>query len=270
MGKTRLDIYLAVVSIGEIFRHNTIREIRKTHNHVLVGVLLNVVQTVLLVGGFFAMNHVMGSPAAIRGDLLIYLITGVFLFSIHVRAMSAVLAADGPTAPLMSHGPMSTTLAIASAAFGALYTQVYSMLIVLGLYHVLWEPIEIYRPAGFAGTVLLAWLSGVAIGIALAAVKPRFPSLASLAAQVYSRASMIGSGQMFVANMMPAYLLVWFEWNPLFHVIDQARGYAFLNYNPRLTSLGFPVLATLACLILGLLAEGHMRRHVSLSWFARR
>ena len=28
-------------------------------------------------------------------------------------------------------------------------------------------------------------------------------------------------------------MLTIFDWNPLFHTIDQARGFTFINYNPH-------------------------------------
>lgn len=65
---------------------------------------------------------------------------------------------------------------------------------------------------------------------------------------------------MFVANMLPAKVLVYFEWNPLFHIIDQARGFAFLNYNPWFSNLTYPALATFILLVVGLLAEGAARK----------
>jgi hypothetical protein len=31
------------------------------------------------------------------------------------------------------------------------------------------------------------------------------------------------------ANTMPYFMLAMFDWNPLFHLIDQARGFTFIN-----------------------------------------
>lgn len=41
---------------------------------------------------------------------------------------------------------------------------------------------------------------------------------------------MIASGKMFVANTLPNFMLAMFDWNPLLYTIDQARGFAFINY----------------------------------------
>ena len=63
---------------------------------------------------------------------------------------------------------------------------------------------------------------------------------------------MIASGKMFVANSLPSFMLAMFDWNPLFHSIDQARGFAFINYNPRYSSWEYPLWVGLVLLMIGL------------------
>jgi ABC-type polysaccharide/polyol phosphate export permease len=86
---------------------------------------------------------------------------------------------------------------------------------------------------------------------------------------IYQRANMIASGKMFVASMLPASRRSLFDWNPLFHTIDQARGHMFLNYHPRYTSVEYPIKVALVCILIGLMAEFYTRKHVSLSWQKR-
>lgn len=80
---------------------------------------------------------------------------------------------------------------------------------------------------------------------------------------------MIASGKMFVANTLPPSILVTFDWNPLFHTIDQARGYTFINYFPNNSSPSYPFYVTIACLMLGLMGEFYTRKHASVSWTAK-
>ena len=80
---------------------------------------------------------------------------------------------------------------------------------------------------------------------------------------------MIASGKMFVANTLPPSILVMFDWNPLFHTIDQARGYTFINYFPNNSSASYPFYVALACLMLGLMGEFYTRKHASVSWTAK-
>jgi ABC-type polysaccharide/polyol phosphate export permease len=75
---------------------------------------------------------------------------------------------------------------------------------------------------------------------------------------------------MFLANNMPTSKLVWFWWNPLFHVIDQTRGFVFINYHPHYSNCIYPVEVTLVLILLGLMLEHFTRSRASLSWSAGR
>ena len=77
--------------------------------------------------------------------------------------------------------------------------------------------------------LMLAWFIGAALDLVLLAIKPWFPTAVGIFSTIYQPANMIASGKMFVANTLPGFMLAMFDWNPLFHTIDQARGYAFLN-----------------------------------------
>jgi len=65
-------------------------------------------------------------------------------------------------------------------------------------------------------------------------------------------------------------MLVLFDWNPLFHTIDQARGFIFLHYNPHFSSVSYPLYLTAALIMIGLMAEFYTRKNASLSWSAGR
>ena len=80
---------------------------------------------------------------------------------------------------------------------------------------------------------------------------------------------MVFSGKMFLASTLPGYLLPMFIWNPLFHSIDQARGYTFVNYNARVTNLTYPIVVTLVLILVGMMIEHWARKYVSESWSRR-
>jgi ABC-type polysaccharide/polyol phosphate export permease len=259
------------VSILELIYHNTVRSVRKTHSNALMSILMNILQTVIFVLAFYLLFVVLGMRGtAIRGDFLLYIFTGIFLYMVHTRTVTAVLASEGPASAMMKHAPMTTAIAISAAALSTLYVQVLSMAVVLYFYHVIWGPITIHDWRGAFGMVLLSWYSGFAVGLVFLALKPWFPSAVNILSMVYTRANMIASGKMFVANQMPGSLLVFFDWNPLFHAIDQARGYTFVNYFPHNSSLTYPLYVSLALMMVGLMGEFYTRKHASVSWSARR
>ncbi len=259
----------AAFSTAEVIYHATVRNLRKTHRNALVGLFLNVLQTLMLVAVFFVMFSILGlRGSAVRGDFLLYIMSGIFLYITHTKTMSAIVGSEGPASPMMQHAPMSTFVAITSSALGALYMQFLSAGIVLFFYHVAYKPLVIYQPIGVIGMLLLAWFSGVAVGMMFLAIKPWFPQFTNVASTIYSRANMIASGKMFLANTLPFTMLKMFDWNPLFHIIDQARGFAFINYNPHYSSISYPLQVSVVLLMIGLMGESYTRKHASLSWSA--
>jgi|TARA_B110000879_G_scaffold212473_1_gene308886 ABC-type polysaccharide/polyol phosphate export permease len=257
--------------MADIIYHSTVRSVRKKHSNAFVALGVNMLQVVIFVGVFFVMFSILGlRGAAIRGDFLIYIMSGIFLFMTHTKTLQAVVASEGPANPMMQHAPMNTIISICAAAFGALYIQLLSLFMILFGYHVAVTPLEIDKPISAFAMLIVVWFGGVALGIILLAIKPWFPTVVQVAITLYMRANMIASGKMFVANSLPSFMLAMFDWNPLFHLIDQARGFAFINYVPRYSNWEYPIYVALVMLMLGLMGEFYTRRHASASWEARR
>lgn len=266
--KTGLGSSLAVLAL---IYHSTVRWVRRSHNNAVIGLLTNILQTLIFVAAFYFMFDILGMRGtALRGDFIVYLMSGIFLYLTHIKAVGAIVGSEGPTSAMMKHAPMNTVIAISAAALGSLYIQILSMFVVLYGYHVIFNPITIDDPIGAMAMLLLAWFYGIAVGMVFLAIKPWWPGFASIASTIYSRANMIASGKMFVANSLTYTMLKVFDWNPLFHTIDQARGFAFINYNPRNTSISYAVYVSLALIMIGLMGEFYTRRRASLSWGAGR
>ena len=263
--------FSSAIAIAELVYHSIVRSVRKQHNNAFLALAVNMLQVAIFVGVFYIMFTILGlRGAAIRGDFLVYIMTGIFLFMTHTKTLTAVIASEGPASAMMQHAPMNTIISIMAAALGALYVQIFSLFIILYGYHVIVIPVEIDDPASAFAMLMIAWVSGVALGLALLALKPWFPTGVSVMSVLYMRANMIASGKMFVANSLPSFMLAIFDWNPLFHLIDQARGFAFINYFPRNSNWEYAIYVTIALLMLGLMGEFYTRRHASVSWDARR
>ncbi len=255
----------------EVIYFSIVRSLRQSHRHAVVGMLMNMVQALTLVFAFFIMFELLGiRGAALRGDFLLYIMSGIFVYITHIKAVGAVLNSEGPASPMMQHAPMNTIIAISASAVSSLYIQFFSLLIILLIYHIAITPISIDMPIAAMGMFLLAWFSGVAVGIVFLAMKPWAPGFVSICSAIYIRANMIASGKMFVANTLPASKLSLFDWNPLFHIIDQMRGFVFLHYNPHFSSWAYTLKITLILLLVGMMGEFYTKRHVSPSWSAGR
>ena len=259
------------LTLLELIYHSVVRSIRKTHNNAFLAIGINLLQALIFVSTFYVMFSLLGlRGATIRGDFLLYIMSGIFIFLTHTKTLSAVVGSEGPSSAMMQHAPMNTIIAIASAAIGALYIQVLTMVIILFVYHVSFKPVHIEEPAAAFGMLLISWFVGVALGIILLSLKPWFPQFVSVFTTIYQRANMIASGKMFVANTLPGYMLAMFDWNPLFHCIDQARGFIFINYNPHHTDWRYALWVGVVLLMIGLMGEFYTKRHASVSWGARR
>ena len=145
----------AFTILGLIY-HNTVRSIRSGHRDALMAILTNMLQMIVMIAIFFVfMDMLGGRRIAVRGDFLLYVMSGIFVFMTHVKALSAVAGAEGPVSPMMQHLPMTPVVSVVSAALGSLYTQVMSMAVLLGIYHLVWTPISIDQPVGAALMLLL-------------------------------------------------------------------------------------------------------------------
>jgi len=268
---TKPSAISSALSMFEVVFHSVVRSVRSKHNNAFMALGLNLLQTLLMVLAFYLMFSVLNlRGSAVRGDFLLYVMSGIFLFITHTKTVSAVASAEGPSSPMMQHAPMNTVVAILSAAIGSLYIQVLSLFLILFVYHVAFTPVHIEQPIPAFGMLLLSWIAGVGVGLILLALKPWAPNLVAIVNTVYQRANMIASGKMFLANTMPSFMLSMFDWNPLFHCIDQARGYIFINYNPHFSNWEYAAWVALVLIMIGLMGEFYTRRHASLSWSAGR
>jgi len=261
----------SLLATAELIFHVAVRDIRKSHGNAVLGLIMSMVQSVVMVLFLwvtFTVLQMRGS--AVRGDFMLYSMSGVFMYMTHVKTIKAVSNAEGATSAMMKHAPMNTVVSIAGQALATLYQQVLSIIVILFFYHTCFNRITIEQPVMALVMLLIAWSSGVAVGMVFKAATPWSPNFFTILSTVYTRANMIASGKMFLANAMPTSKLAWFTWNPLFHVIDQCRGFVFLNYHPHYSSILYPVIATGVLMIIGLMGDTITRRYASLSWSAGR
>jgi ABC-type polysaccharide/polyol phosphate export permease len=250
----------------------TVRGMRKSSGrNAVLGLIGSMMQTVVFVLAFYFMFQLMGVRSSpIKGDYMLYIISGIAMFMTHNAAVQAVAGSEGPTSGMMQHAPMNTMIAVCSAALQSLYQQTITIGTILLIYHLAFNPVDIFDPIGLAGVFLLSWFTGVAIGMVFLALTPWHPPLVKILLMVYRRVNMLASGKMFVANTLPSSMVVMFDWNPLFHCVDQARGVMFINYSPIHSNLSYPLKVALVAVVLGLMGEFFTRKRASKSWGATR
>lgn len=249
--------------------HQTVYNLRTEHRNAVVGLLLTMLQSVLFVAVFLAMYSLIGLKSSpIRGDFLLYIMSGIFIFMLHVQTVGAVAQSHSISSGIIKHEPLNAAVLISGAALAVLYRQTIGCIVILSVYYMAFQPFTIHDPLGAGALFLLAWFSGVAIGLIFLGIRPWSPQACKVLTTLYQRINMFASGKFFVANAMPGFILPWFSWNPLFHLIDQERGFLFINYSPHKTMLYYPLWVTIAALMVGLLINFTTRKYESISWSA--
>ncbi|WP_419739096.1 ABC transporter permease [Ruegeria sp.] len=255
----------------ELIFHAVVRNVRSQHSNAVVAIVRSIVQVLALVLVFYLIMSFMGARVAkVRGDLVLYLLSGVYLFLVHIKSVKQVAGVGVGNNPMMLHSPMNMMVMILATSFGILYTMLVTLFVILFLYHVAVAPLVIEEPGAAFVMVLLSWFTGCAVGLVFMALNPWFPTTASILTTLYRRLNMIFSGKMVLGNALGGFMLTMFAWNPLFHIIDQCRGFVFRNYYPRNSSWEYAVWVGVAVLMIGLLAVFYTKKHVSQSWGARR
>ncbi|WP_051927602.1 ABC transporter permease [Ruegeria halocynthiae] len=256
---------------GELVFHAVVRNVRSQHSNAVLAIIINILQVLALVLVFYLIMSFMGTRIAkIRGEFILYLLSGVFLFLTHIKAVSAVAGVGTGNNPMMLHSPMNMMVVLLATACGSFYTQLVTIIVILFLYSVTVAPLVIQEPGGAFAMLVLAWFTGCSVGLVFMALKPWFPTTVTLLSNIYRRLNMVFSGKMFVANALGGSLLLMFTWNPLFHIIDQCRGFVFRNYFPRNTSWEYALWVGLVLWLVGMLGIFYTRQFVSQSWGARR
>lgn len=238
----------------------TVRDLRRGHANALVAILSEMLQAIILLVVILAFLNVLNiGQMILRGNAVLSILTGIFLFLIHTRTVTKVSGA-ATNAALFRHAPASPLAFYVGTALSGLYIHILSLLLVGVLAHVFFAPIEIDNVARTVGCVLLAWLCGLGVGVLAAAVRLAAPKFVQIATSFYARGNMVFSGKMVLAGGLSAAVLNYFLWNPLFHIIDQARGAIFINYTATTTNLIYPAVFGATCFLLGLMIEHRLRR----------
>ncbi|MFV0409419.1 MAG: ABC transporter permease [Paracoccus sp. (in: a-proteobacteria)] len=266
------NMFQAGLTTLSLIFNMTVYKIRKSDRNAIIGLFMACLRGIIMVAAFYLMFYVLrvrASPIQ-GGNFIVYIMTGIFMYMTHTMAVQAVLSAENAVSPLMKHLPMNTAVSMSAAALASLYQQVLACTVLLLCTNTFIEPLNIYRIYPCIGMFIMAWFSGCCIGLVFRAAQPWWPKGVTVISQLYIRANMIASGKMFLANAMPAAMVAMFDWNPLFHIIDQARGFAFINYTPHNSSLMYPIYVTITLFMIGMIGEYVTRNNMSLSWGAGR
>ncbi|MDP5360271.1 MAG: hypothetical protein NWR52_09100 [Paracoccaceae bacterium] len=118
----------------EVTYQTIVLSARGGHRNAVIGMVLNMVQGLTMVVAFLIFFQILGLRSSpIRGDMMLFIMSGVFVYMTHIKALSAVMSAAGPTSSMMLHRPMNTIVAILAAAVSTLYSQFITLLVILSI-----------------------------------------------------------------------------------------------------------------------------------------
>ena len=246
-----VTMWEATQSFLDLIYITTVRQYRSTTGGAIMSFFTALVQPLTIFVMFAVIYAVFGRTALIRGDFLLFMMTGIFAYLMHIRAVKSVGA--GEMGGMIFYARASKLLSILSGAISELYSNILAMAVIFSIAYLWRGYLEIYDFSRFIGPMFMAWASGLAVGLFFVSITPFAPSLSPMLFLIYKRIQMFTSGKAFVANLLPHSLLPFFTWNPLFHAIDQARGAAFINYVPRYTNMTYPTYFTIAVFVLALI-----------------
>ena len=112
---TRSGILGTLAFLEQVY-FGTVRGMRKSSGrNAVLGLIGSMMQTVVFIMAFYFMFQLLGARSSpIKGDYMLYIISGIAMFMTHNTALQAVAGAEGPTSSMMQHAPMNTMLGSAT------------------------------------------------------------------------------------------------------------------------------------------------------------
>lgn len=250
----------------EVLKATIVHAIRIDTGSASLGFLSALVRPLSLLALFWVMIEGLGARGiAIRGNTIAFLLTGIFCFLVHTATISQVSSAIQKSRGMLFHAPASVFLYVLAQAFSTLYLQSVAAVLIITFAQVSGYGLELLRPQNLLLPYLLSWASGLGIGLILMAISRYAATAATMISTLYTRIQFFTSGKFWAANMLPISMVEYFSWNPLFHLIDQMRGAAFVNYYPKYSDLAYPLRFTLITIVIGFMLEFWLRRSYSMS-----
>lgn len=249
-----------LTNFGFLMWSLTVRALREASGGAALGVL----KGVLLAAGFciafylFVRFFRLGG-ITVRGDLMVFILIGVGLFFTMKSALMASMQAMTGSWALCAHPHLSPVLFVYAECLAVLYNWTVAILLIYLANGLIVGDLSLEEPILFFPIFLLCWLTGVGAGMALAYLEFRLPWTAVLK-RVLFKLLFFTSGKFANANILPSDLLAFFAWNPLFHLIDQMRDAAFVNYTAQKTDMVYPIVVCFALIVAGHMLHDDMLR----------
>lgn len=253
-----MSLFWGVLQYISVLHSTSVRMIREDNGKSSLGFVTGIAEMAVYSGViYFAITLLGKRDVALRGDALTFVLTGLAIFIMHKKTLQAVQNAVKSNHNMLLHRPASTTVFIWGGAIGRFYNTAMMIVIVFAAKYFLTGVFDINNVFGCISMLLLAWLLGIGVGMIFHYVH-YYVSWIGIFSRAWARTMLWTSGLFFAANNIPRMYLPYLDWNPMLHIIDQSRGYAFVNYTPHNTTLTYPIVVTAIVFLIGRFLEARL------------
>ncbi|MEL6426360.1 MAG: hypothetical protein AAFQ33_13005, partial [Pseudomonadota bacterium] len=158
-------LWEATQSFLDVLYISIVREFRSATGGAMLAFLMAIAQPMLLFAVFWIAYTILGRTGLIRGDFLLFMMTGIFLFIVHIKAVQVMKKSGGGLSGMIFYAKTSAMLGILASAIHALYLNILAITVIMGTAYLLRGYLEVYDPAGLIGPFFFAWTSGLAVGV---------------------------------------------------------------------------------------------------------
>lgn len=253
-------LFNGLLNYGFLLWALIVRNLREAAGGAAVGFL----KGVLMALGFcllfyFFMKFFRLTGLTVRGDLMIFILIGVGFFFAMKFTMTASMKAMRASWQMAAHPHLSSIIFVYADSLAVFYNW-FLALVAIFLGNALFTgKMELQDPVMFFPLFFITWLTGMGLGMVLGFLMFYF-SWAAMVKRILFKLMFFTSGKFTNANLIPGDMLPIFLWNPLFHLIDQMRGAAFVNYTAHKTNLVYPTVFAIALLLAGHVLYDYMLR----------
>lgn len=248
-------------ALGFLLFALTVRALREAAGGAAVGFLRGALAALAFCLVFYFVITFFGLGfVTVRGDLMVFILIGAGFFFLMQYTVMATIKAMRAGWRMAPHPHLSPILFVYAESLAVLYNWTLAIVAIFVGNAFVVGRMEFETPLLIFPLFALAWLTGIGIGLVFGFLLGWF-SWAAMLKRVFFKIMFFTSGKFTNANFIPPDMLPFFQWNPLFHLIDQMRDAAFVNYTAQKTNLIYPTLCCLALLGIGhLLYDYSIRR----------
>lgn len=246
-------LFNGLLNYGFLIWALTVRGLREATGGAAMGFLKGVLMALAFCLIFYFVVTFFGlGRLTVRGDLMVFILIGAGFFFAMKFTMAAAMQAMRSSWKMAAHPHLSPVLFVYADCLGVLYNWTLAIVLIFIGNGLVTGEMALEKPLMFFPIWIITWLTGMGLGMVLGFLLTYF-SWAILFKRILFKLMFFTSGKFTNANLIPGEMLPVFLWNPLFHLIDQMRDAAFVNYTAQKTNMVYP---TIFCIVL--LLAGHM------------